>query len=124
MSVCPYRAAMCSAVMSLSSVWLASALQGEVSEFRFSAPAGSDLGDAETLHLFIEPLAGHTEFACRGGAAAAVGFQRAANQPGFDARERGVQGLSRVRSLGDRAVLDGQVDLDEILVAAQQDSAA
>ena len=30
----------------------------------------------------------------------------------------------RVRSLGDRAVLDGQVDLDEILVAAQQDSAA
>ena len=30
----------------------------------------------------------------------------------------------RVRSLGDRAVIDGQVDLDEILVAAQQDSAA
>ena len=30
----------------------------------------------------------------------------------------------RVRSLGDRAVLDGQVDLDEILVAAQQQSAA
>ena len=35
-----------------------------------------------------------------------------------------VQGCACGASLGDRAVLDGQVDLDEILVAAQQDSAA